>query len=44
MMAAGSDNELERLRAARMAEMQSQIEAQAAAQVESQLEAEASKP
>ena len=41
MMAAGSDNELERLRAARMAEMQSQIEAQAAAQVESQLEAEA---
>lgn len=41
MMAVGSDNELERLRAARMAEMQSQIEAQAAAQVESQLEAEA---
>ena len=34
MMAAGSDNELERLRAARMAEMQSQIEAQAAAQVD----------
>ena len=27
MMAVGSDNELERLRAARMAEMQSQIEA-----------------
>lgn len=41
MMAVSSDNELERLRAARIAEMQSQIEAQATAQVESQLEAEA---